>query len=88
MVAAPCGAPAFAVVLTWVAATQAGVMGFLYLFVFSLGMTAILVIVGVFSGSVALLPSSGKWMVWVKKGAGIIMIAVAQYYFIRAGYNL
>jgi len=88
VVAAPCGAPAFAVVLTWVAATQAGVMGFFYLFTFSLGMTAILVVVGLFSGTLALLPQSGKWMVWMKKGAGIIMIAVAQYYFIRAGYNL
>jgi thiol:disulfide interchange protein DsbD len=88
IVAAPCGAPAFAVVLTWVAATQAGLMGFVYLFVFSLGMTAILVVVGVFSGTVALLPKSGRWMVWIKKGAGILMIAVAQYYFIRAGYNL
>jgi len=88
VVAAPCGAPAFAVVLTWVAATQAGVMGFVYLFAFSLGMTAILVAVGLFSGTVALLPRSGKWMTWIKKGAGILMIAVAQYYFIRAGYNL
>ena len=50
VVAAPCGAPAFAVVLTWVAATQAGFMGFFYLFTFSLGMTAILVVVGLFSG--------------------------------------
>lgn len=88
VVAAPCGAPAFAVVLTWVAATQAGLMGFLYLFTFSLGMTAILVVVGLFSGAVALLPRSGKWMVWMKKAAGILMIAVAQYYFVRAGYNL
>jgi thiol:disulfide interchange protein DsbD len=63
-------------------------MGFAYLFVFSLGMTAILVVVGLFSGTVALLPRSGKWMTWIKKGAGILMIAVAQYYFIRAGYNL
>ena len=75
VVAAPCGAPAFAV-------------GFVYLFTFSLGMTAILVVVGLFSGTLALLPRSGRWMVWMKKGAGIIMIAVAQYYFIRAGYNL
>jgi len=88
VVAAPCGAPAFAVVLTWVAATQAGAMGFVYLFTFSLGMTAILVLVGLFSGAVALLPQSGKWMVWMKKAAGILMIAVAQYYFIKAGYNL
>lgn len=88
VVAAPCGAPAFAVVLTWVATTQAGIMGFFYLFTFSLGMTAILVLVGLFSGSVALLPRSGRWMVWIKKGAGIMMIAVAQYYILKAGYNL
>jgi thiol:disulfide interchange protein DsbD len=88
VVAAPCGAPAFAVVLTWVAATQAGLMGFVYLFVFSLGMTAILVLVGLFSGALAVLPRSGKWMVWMKRVAGILMIAVAQYYFVQAGYNM
>lgn len=88
VVAAPCGAPAFAVVLTWVAATQAGLMGFVYLFVFSLGMTALLIAVGLFSGTVALLPRSGSWMVWVKRVAAVIMIAMAEYYFMTAGYNL
>jgi thiol:disulfide interchange protein DsbD len=88
VVAAPCGAPAFAVVLTWVAATQAGLMGFVYLFVFSLGMTALLVVVGIFSGTLALLPRSGTWMVWMKRISAIVMIAVAQYYFVQAGYNL
>lgn len=88
VVAAPCGAPAFAVVLTWVAATQAGVMGFVYLFVFSMGMTALLVVVGLFSGALAALPRSGKWMVWMKKAAAVIMLGVAQYYFVTAGYNL
>ena len=88
VVAAPCGAPAFAVDLTWVAASQAGLMGFIYLFAFSLGMTAILVVVGLFSGTLATLPRSGRWMVWVKRAAGVLMIAVAQYYFVKAGYNL
>jgi cytochrome c-type biogenesis protein len=88
VVAAPCGAPAFAVVLTWVAATQAGLMGFLYLFVFSLGMTALLVVVGIFSGALAALPRSGPWMVWMKRVAAVIMLGVAQYYFVKAGYNL
>ncbi|MEM7416898.1 MAG: cytochrome c biogenesis protein CcdA [Gemmatimonadota bacterium] len=88
VVAAPCGAPAFAVVLTWVAATQAGLMGFVYLFVFSLGMTSILIAVGLFSGTLALLPRSGTWMVWIKRAAAVIMIAMAEYYFIQAGYNL
>ena len=88
VVAAPCGAPAFAVVLTWVAATQAGLMGFVYLFVFSLGMTALLIAVGLFSGTLALLPSSGAWMVWVKRIAAVIMLGMAEYYFMTAGYNL
>ncbi len=88
VVAAPCGAPAFAVVLTWVAATGAGLMGFVYLFVFSLGMTALLVAVGLFSGTLALLPRSGVWMVWVKRIAALIMFGMAEYYFVSAGYNL
>ncbi|NNM33351.1 MAG: hypothetical protein HKO53_09810 [Gemmatimonadetes bacterium] len=88
VVAAPCGAPAFAVVLTWVAATQAGFMGFVYLFVFSLGMTSLLIAVGIFSGTMSMLPRSGAWMVTVKRLAAVVMIGVAEYYFIKAGFNL
>ncbi|MDT8368583.1 MAG: cytochrome c biogenesis protein CcdA [Longimicrobiales bacterium] len=88
VVAAPCGAPAFAVVLTWVAAQRAGVMGFVYLFVFSLGMSAILVLVGIFSGTLSTLPKSGPWMVWAKRIAALLMFGVAEYYFLQAGYNL
>ena len=85
VVAAPCGAPAFAAVLTFVAATQSAWLGFLYLFVFSLGMTTLLVLVGIFSGTLALLPRSGTWMVWAKRIAGIILLGMAQYYFVQAG---
>ncbi len=88
IVAAPCGAPAFAAVLTWVAATGAGAMGFLYLFVFSLGMTALLVAVGLFSGALTLLPRSGAWMLWLKRLAAVIMLGMAEYYFVMAGYGL
>ena len=85
IVAAPCGAPAFAAVLTWVATTRSAVLGFVYLFVFSLGMTALLVAIGLFSGALAALPRAGAWMVAFKKGAGVIMLAVAEYYFIQMG---
>jgi thiol:disulfide interchange protein DsbD len=88
LVAAPCGAPAFAAVLTWVAGTGSAALGFLYLFVFSLGMTALLVVVGLFSGALAALPRSGPWTVWVKRIAGFIMIGVAEYYFVQAGMVL
>ena len=85
LVAAPCGAPAFAAVLTFVSATQSAVRGFLYLFVFSLGMTALLIAVGVFSGVLAALPRAGRWTVWVKRLAGVLMLAMAEYYFVKVG---
>lgn len=85
LVAAPCGAPAFAAVLTWVATTRSAVLGFIYLFVFALGMTALLVVVGVFSGSLAALPRAGAWMSWIKKAAGVVLLLMAEYYFIKVG---
>ena len=85
LVAAPCGAPAFAAVLTWVATTQSAVLGFVYLFVFSLGMTALLVVVGLFSGAIAALPRAGAWMAWIKKAAGVVLLLMAEYYFVKAG---
>lgn len=85
IVAAPCGAPAFAAVLTWVAATQSAALGFIYLFVFSLGMTAVLVLVGLFSGTLAALPRAGAWMAWIKKAAGVVLLLMAEYYFVQAG---
>jgi len=88
VVAAPCGAPAFAAVLTWVAATRSAVLGFVYLFVFSLGMTALLVAVGLSSGALAALPRAGAWMVSIKKAAGVILLGMAEYYFITMGQVL
>jgi thiol:disulfide interchange protein DsbD len=85
LVAAPCGAPAFAAVLTWVGTTRSAPLGFAYLFVFSLGMTALLVVVGLFSGTAAALPRAGRWMVWVKRLAGIVLLAMAEYYFVQMG---
>ena len=85
IVAAPCGAPAFAAVLTWVATTRSGLLGFIYLFTFALGMTAILVLAGLFSGTLAALPRSGRWLGWIKKGAGVVLLGMAEYYLIQTG---
>jgi cytochrome c-type biogenesis protein len=85
LVAAPCGAPAFAAVLTFVAATGSAVLGFVYLFVFSLGLTALLVAVGLSSGLLAALPASGRWTLWVKRAGGVLLLLMAEYYFVRMG---
>ena len=88
IVAAPCGAPAFAAVLTWVAATRSGVLGFVYLFVFSLGMTAVLAAAGLFSGMLTVLPKPGPWMVWIKRLSAVVLLLVAEYYLIQVGKTL
>jgi cytochrome c-type biogenesis protein len=85
LVAAPCGAPVFATILTWIGTTQNAALGGLYLFVFSLGMSALLVGVGLFAGLAPRLPRAGVWMVWVKRGFAALMFGVAQYYLIAAG---
>ena len=85
LVAAPCSAPVMAAVLTWVASTHSSLLGFLYLFVFSLGMCTLLVAVGVSSGAVARLPRAGMWMVWVKRLFAAVMFGAAEYYILQAG---
>lgn len=85
LVAAPCGAPVMAAILTWVSSQGSPALGFVYLLVFSLGMCALLVIVGLSSGAVSRLPRAGNWMLGVKKGFGIVMLGVAQYYLIEMG---
>jgi thiol:disulfide interchange protein DsbD len=48
-------------------------------------MTAILVVVGLFSGTLVALPRSGSWMTWIKRGAGVVLLGMAEYYFVLAG---
>jgi cytochrome c-type biogenesis protein len=88
LVAAPCSAPVMAAVLTWVTATKSAVLGFIYLFAFSLGMCALLVVVGVSTGAVSRLPRAGVWMLRVKKVFGLVMLGVAEYYLIKMGQLL
>lgn len=85
LVAAPCGAPVMAAILTWVSSQGSPTLGFVYLLAFSLGMCTLLVVVGLSSGALGRLPRAGNWMNWVKKGFGVVMIGVAQYYLIEMG---
>ena len=85
LVAAPCSAPVMAAVLTWVATTRSAALGFLYLWVFSFGMCALLVAVGLSSGTLSRLPRAGAWMLWIKRLFAVIMIGVAEYYLTKMG---
>ena len=67
-----------ATLLTWVAATHSAWRGFSYLFVFSLGMSALLVAVGLTAGNLSKLPRAGLWMVRVKTFFAVVMLGAAE----------
>lgn len=85
LVVGPCTAPALGATLAYVG-TQGNVLfGTMVLFVFALGMGALMIVLGTFSGAISMLPRSGGWMSKVKIAFGITMIVIAQYLFIQAG---
>ncbi len=80
VLAAPCVGPIVVVLLTWIAKTGSPFLGFLYMFVFALGMGVLFILIGTFTGLLGALPKSGNWMLWVKGIFGIIFIAVALWF--------
>ena len=85
LVIGPCTAPVLGVVLGYVAARQNVVFGMSLLFVFALGIGTLLFVLGVFTGLVKSMPSPGKWMVWVQKAFGWVMLAIGEYFLFMAG---
>ena len=88
LVAAPCGAPVMAGLLTWVTTTRSGVLGFLYLLAFSLGMCALLLALAVLADTALRLPRPGRWMTGVKRLFALVLLGVAEYYLISMGQLL
>ncbi len=84
LVASPCVGPFLAALLIWVATTGNVVLGFISLFTFGIGMGMLLIGVGTFPALLGSMPSSGGWMVTVRNGMGLILLAMA-FYFVRPG---
>jgi len=55
-------------------------MGFLFLFMFGIGLRTPLLIIGTFSSSLSVLPKAGMWMVEVKKIFGFMLITMCFFY--------
>ena len=85
LVIGPCTAPVLGVVLGYVAARQNVVYGMSLLFVFAIGMGTILFFVGMFTGLMKSLPKPGKWMVWIQKIFGLVMLGIGEYFLFMAG---
>ena len=88
LVAAPCTAPVLATLLAYVATTGDMLYGGLLLFVFAYGMGALLILAGTFSGFVANLPKSGRWMNWSKWILALVMLLAGEYFLIQMGMLL
>lgn len=80
ILAAPCAGPIVAALLTWIGNTRSIAKGFLFMFVYALGMGILFVIIGTFTGVLNSLPKSGNWMNKVKYFFGILFIFAAALF--------
>lgn len=79
-IASPCVSPGLVLLLSIVATLNNKLLGFLLLFVFGVGLSTPLLIVGSFSSSLTLLPRAGLWMVEIKKLFGFVIFGMCFYY--------
>jgi cytochrome c-type biogenesis protein len=85
LVMGPCTVPVFAVLLSYVATSQHIFFGMSLLFIFAFGMGTLLIILGTFAGLLAGMPKSGVWMTRISHISGWMLLAVGEYFLIKAG---
>ncbi len=80
VIAAPCIGPF--VLGLFVLSSQLGnpAMGFLLFFVLGLGMGFPYLLLGVGAARVGQLPKAGEWLVWSKKGLGLVLLGLTLYF--------
>jgi len=79
VVAAPCAAPVVGSAMAWIGQQGRVGLGAAVMFAFSLGLGALLVIMGIFAG-LATQARGGVWTDYVKKGFGVAMVALGLYF--------
>jgi thioredoxin:protein disulfide reductase len=84
IIAAPCIGPFVLGLLTYVGSTGNPLLGFSMFFVLALGLGVPFLFLATASGSLANLPRSGGWMIWVKKIFGFILLGMALYFLSRS----
>ncbi|MCK6606565.1 MAG: thioredoxin fold domain-containing protein [Ignavibacteriaceae bacterium] len=82
IVAAPCIGPFVLGLVTYVAAKQDVLTGFLMFFFMALGLGFPYFILAIFSGKIKNLPRSGVWMVAVKHIFGFVLLGMALYFLL------
>lgn len=85
LVAAPCTTPILTAILAFIANSKSVFQGMMLMISFSLGLSVLLLAVGLFAGTLKLLPKSGSWLTTLKVASGLILLGFAQYLFYLAG---
>ena len=85
LVVSTCTTPVLGVLLAMVAAKHQIALGIGMLFSFSIGLGALVVVVGTFTGLLTSLPRSGIWMLRVQRVFGVLMILAAEYFLVKSG---
>lgn len=85
LVVSTCTTPILGVLLALVATGHQIVLGMGMLFSFSIGLGALVIVVGTFTGLLTSLPRSGIWMLRVQRIFGVVMILAAEYFLIKTG---
>lgn len=97
LIVGPCTVPGLAAMLTLVSASAARggegthlgglLFGIVAMFAYSLGLGSLILICGTFSGVLANLPRSGRWLNVIEKVFAVVMILLAEFFLIYLGQN-
>lgn len=79
-IASPCLSPGLLLLLSIVATLGSKLLGFLYLFVFGIGLCVPLLLIGTFSNTSNILPRAGYWMNEIKIIFGLLLLGLCFYY--------
>ena len=85
-VAAPCTVAILGALLAYVATTQNVIAGFSLLFTFAVGMGALILLAGTFTGIIMNLKFLNRWILIIQKIIAFGMILLGEYYIFRAGF--
>jgi thiol:disulfide interchange protein DsbD len=76
LIAAPCTGPFLLGMLAYIGSTRSPLLGFSFLFVYSLGLGVLFLVLGTFAVS---LPKAGRWMTVVRSVLGCVLVATGLY---------
>ncbi len=80
LVASPCVGPVLGGLLLMLATTGDGLLAFISLFTFGMGMGVLLIGVGTFPALWGAMPNAGGWMETINKAMGLLLVGMALYF--------